>query len=218
MVVRSPVKALFCRRRRRASGAFEGLPALKPVFDSPYACTVRQVGPQECKERNFALSDCQNVRISVSQRGARGMASSAPSSSRGAAATLRPEQRRQRSLRARRCRRRPAAAAAAGGGSAKAAHINWTNDAECKCVVLRALMRIDVLGLRGDLLGAPFERDRARSRAQIPSRGRTAAGKERAAPRCVGSSASLWPRGAGSACWRVLGRWRGDVRQRSLCD
>ena len=62
------------------------------------------------------------------------MASSAPSSSRGAAATLRPEQRRQRSLRARRCRRRPAAAAAAGGGSAKAAHINWTNDAECKYV------------------------------------------------------------------------------------
>ena len=149
-------KALFCRRRRRASGAFEGPPALKPVFDSPYACTVRQVGPQECKERNFALSDCQNVRISVSQRGARGMASSAPSSSRGAAATLRPEQRRQRSLRARRCRRRPAAAAA-GGGSAKAAHINWTNDAECKCVVLRALMRIDVLGLRGDLLGACLE-------------------------------------------------------------
>ena len=49
--VRSPIKALFCRRRRRASGAFEGLSALKPVFDSPYACAVRQLGPRERKER-----------------------------------------------------------------------------------------------------------------------------------------------------------------------
>ena len=47
-------KALFCRRRRRASGAFEGLPALKPVFDRPYACTVRQLGPQGRKERKRA--------------------------------------------------------------------------------------------------------------------------------------------------------------------
>ena len=47
-------KALFCRRRRRASGAFEGLPALKPVFDHPYACTVRQLGPQGRKERKRA--------------------------------------------------------------------------------------------------------------------------------------------------------------------
>ena len=47
-------KALFCRRRRRASGAFEGLPALKPVFDSPYACAVPQLGPQGRKERTRA--------------------------------------------------------------------------------------------------------------------------------------------------------------------
>ena len=47
-------KALFCRRRRRASGAFEGLPALKPVFDSPYACAVPQLGPQKRNERKRA--------------------------------------------------------------------------------------------------------------------------------------------------------------------
>ena len=47
-------KALFCRRRRRASGAFEGLPALKPVFDSPYACAVRQLGPHGRKEHKRA--------------------------------------------------------------------------------------------------------------------------------------------------------------------
>ena len=47
-------KALFCRRRRRAPGAFEGLPALKPVFDSPYACAVPQLGPQKRNERKRA--------------------------------------------------------------------------------------------------------------------------------------------------------------------
>ena len=46
LVVRSP-KAFFCRRQRRAWGAVEGHPALTPVFDRPYACTVRQLGPQE---------------------------------------------------------------------------------------------------------------------------------------------------------------------------
>ena len=48
------VRALFCRRRRRASGAFEGLPALKPVFYSPYACAVRKLGPQKRNERKRA--------------------------------------------------------------------------------------------------------------------------------------------------------------------
>ena len=38
-------KALFCRRRRRAPGAFEGLPALKPVFDSPYAALCASLVP-----------------------------------------------------------------------------------------------------------------------------------------------------------------------------
>ena len=54
LYVRQTAKALFCRRRRRASGAFEGHPALKPVFDSPYACTVPQLGPQGRKERKRA--------------------------------------------------------------------------------------------------------------------------------------------------------------------
>ena len=47
-------KALFCRRRRRAPGAFEGPATLKPVFDRPHACTARQLGPQERKERKRA--------------------------------------------------------------------------------------------------------------------------------------------------------------------
>ena len=47
-------KALICCHRRRASGAFEGPPALKPVFDGPYACTVRQLGPRERRERKRA--------------------------------------------------------------------------------------------------------------------------------------------------------------------
>ena len=47
-------KALYCCHRRRASGAFQGLPALKPVFDRPYACTVPQLGPQGRNERKRA--------------------------------------------------------------------------------------------------------------------------------------------------------------------
>ena len=54
VVVRYVRKALFCCHRRRESGAFEGLPALKPVFDRPYACTVRQLGPQGRNERKRA--------------------------------------------------------------------------------------------------------------------------------------------------------------------
>ena len=51
---KAKAKALFCCHRRRASGAFEGPPALKPVFDGPYACTVRQLGPRERRERKRA--------------------------------------------------------------------------------------------------------------------------------------------------------------------
>ena len=49
---RQPPWTSSCRRRRRARrGLSRGAAARKHVFYSPHACTVRQLGPKERKER-----------------------------------------------------------------------------------------------------------------------------------------------------------------------
>ena len=110
--VRSPIKALFCRRRRRASGAFEGLSALKPVFDSPYACAVRQLGPRERKERQSIprghVKRWQPVCVAL-RRARRGAGCRAPPlcPGRGADAATARRARRASAARARRVRPGP---------------------------------------------------------------------------------------------------------------